>query len=575
MIKKIIAVIMAATVLAAPAFCASFAPNVLKISAPLSIQYGFDGKDLNIPIEVTGTQASIMFLVFTKDKAASIGKVRNGYLGWHYVNKVDTCLYVSGAKAFAKGSGVISWDGKDENGGKVPAGEYTYYMWGYDNVNEKTMVTYKMTWSHSVHGIFETHDEKGVAKAQPNFYLHNGTQKWVIGTDPMDTTLVETTKSAGCRQFLLQPDDHKNFFLHTLLADKIQVSKWTWVPNGTSTPISDWGTESGLTYFHSGTKLTSGGGMAIVDDKIIVGVYDRDNPNANTALCYLDIEDGTLLRTIDLADRWFSLEDQAAGGQYCGGPGQVFAKNNMVFLSTFNACYREMINPAIEDTDEFVVWGNDNGDYTGDHNFEPTSPKKWVCFDFNVSPYAYTTHADEHLFSNFGAYDMGAVSFGLVAPDGTGLGYFAFAGETAKFKQGLLFCDYGSSYDGIYTDHASSGTTTTGKGIWFLGHDSIKGVISNQIGVKESAPAAFTVAQNTPNPFNPTTTISFTLAKAGKTTVEVFNAAGQKVDSILNANLNAGSHSVTWNAAKFSAGVYFYTVKGGNFSRTMKMTLLK
>jgi hypothetical protein len=93
--------------------------------------------------------------------------------------------------------------------------------------------------------------------------------------------------------------------------------------------------------------------------------------------------------------------------------------------------------------------------------------------------------------------------------------------------------------------------------------------------VNTTAPSAFTVAQNTPNPFNPTTTISFTLAKAGHTTVDVYNVAGQKVSTLVNGNLSAGSHSVTWNAAKFSAGVYFYTVKSGSFTRSMKMTLLK
>jgi hypothetical protein len=200
-----------------------------------------------------------------------------------------------------------------------------------------------------------------------------------------------------------------------------------------------------------------------------------------------------------------------------------------------------------------------------------------VCFDYNVQPYAYTTHADNNLFSSFGAYDMGAVSFGLIAPDGTGIGYFSYVGETAGYKQGNLYLKYGSAYDGIYTDNASFWVKAkvAGIGTWFIGHDSIKGTIGTQIGVKESAPAAFSVAQNTPNPFNPSTTISFTLAKAGKTTVDVFNSAGQKVDTIMNANLNAGSHSVTWNAANRSAGVYFYMIKSGNYSKTMKMTLVK
>jgi hypothetical protein len=250
-------------------------------------------------------------------------------------------------------------------------------------------------------------------------------------------------------------------------------------------------------------------------------------------------------------------------------------RNGKVIMSTFCACYREMIDPTIENPEDMVLWGNDNGDYVGDHNFEPTSKFPWVCFDFMPAPYAYCTDADENLFSTFGAYDLGAVSFGLIAPDGTGLGYFAFSGETAGIKNGALYVDYGSPYDGMYTDFRASQNKDDQNDTWFIGHDSIKGEITNQVGVADASPAVFTVAQNTPNPFNPSTTISFTLAKAGRTTVEVFNAAGQKVDTILNANLSSGFHSVNWNAARQSAGVYFYTVRSSGLSRTMKMTLLK
>ncbi|MHB9028241.1 MAG: S8 family serine peptidase [Candidatus Latescibacterota bacterium] len=93
--------------------------------------------------------------------------------------------------------------------------------------------------------------------------------------------------------------------------------------------------------------------------------------------------------------------------------------------------------------------------------------------------------------------------------------------------------------------------------------------------VLDEQPGAFEVRQNTPNPFNPGTLISFTLARENRTTVEVFNAAGQKVDTILDAILGAGQHAVSWDASRFSAGVYFYTVRSGEFSKTMKMTVLK
>ncbi|MFC1574049.1 T9SS type A sorting domain-containing protein, partial [Candidatus Latescibacterota bacterium] len=96
-----------------------------------------------------------------------------------------------------------------------------------------------------------------------------------------------------------------------------------------------------------------------------------------------------------------------------------------------------------------------------------------------------------------------------------------------------------------------------------------------QVDVSEDSPAAFAVDQNSPNPFNPTTSISFKLTEAGNVSVEVFNVAGQKIDTVANEFMSSGSHSVTWNASGFSAGIYFYTVKSGDFSRTMKMTLLK
>ncbi len=88
-------------------------------------------------------------------------------------------------------------------------------------------------------------------------------------------------------------------------------------------------------------------------------------------------------------------------------------------------------------------------------------------------------------------------------------------------------------------------------------------------------PETFALFQNSPNPFNPSTTISFTLTKAGETTVDVFNVSGQKVDTVLDAYLGAGAHSVTWNAVDRSAGLYFYTVRSGGVSKTMKMVLVK
>ena len=265
----------------------------------------------------------------------------------------------------------------------------------------------------------------------------------------------------------------------------------------------------------------------------------------------------------------------AAGGQMNGGPNTLFTRDGQVFLSCHCSCLKQMVNPALgmDNEADLVVWSNGNGDYTMDHNFEETATNKWLCNDYNVGPYTYTLQSDANQFSIAPSYDMGAVSFGLIAPDGTGMGYRAFAGETAGLKFGQYMVDNGSAFDGLYSDNNNGPSGNVG--LWFTGQDSFKGIISKIVDVADAAPAAFAVAQNSPNPFNPTTTISFTLAKAGKTTVDVYNVAGQKIDTLVNSSLSAGSHSVVWNAAKFSAGVYFYTVKNGDLSKTMKMTLLK
>ncbi|MHB9029311.1 MAG: hypothetical protein ACYC9O_11130, partial [Candidatus Latescibacterota bacterium] len=104
---------------------ANFTPTLLRLSAPDQIKYNFDGSTVQIPVKVSGVAANTLFLIYTKDKASTISKVKNGFLGWHYVNKIDTCVYVSPMQTLAVGTNNIKWDGKDKTGGKVAPGSYT------------------------------------------------------------------------------------------------------------------------------------------------------------------------------------------------------------------------------------------------------------------------------------------------------------------------------------------------------------------------------------------------------------------------------------------------------------------
>ncbi len=90
----------------------------------------------------------------------------------------------------------------------------------------------------------------------------------------------------------------------------------------------------------------------------------------------------------------------------------------------------------------------------------------------------------------------------------------------------------------------------------------------------ESIPQISTDLNNYPNPFNPTTNISFTMASEGHVTLDIYNVRGQKVETLYNGYKNAGPHTLTWDA-NVAGGIYFAVMNTGNERIVHKMVLLK
>ena len=93
--RKGFVTLLVALLVSSVAFAAEFSPTLMKLTADPIIQYDFDGSDIEIPVSVEGHTSGIIFSVYTKGKGEDIGIVHNGYLGWHWVNKIDTCIYYS------------------------------------------------------------------------------------------------------------------------------------------------------------------------------------------------------------------------------------------------------------------------------------------------------------------------------------------------------------------------------------------------------------------------------------------------------------------------------------------------
>lgn len=85
----------------------------------------------------------------------------------------------------------------------------------------------------------------------------------------------------------------------------------------------------------------------------------------------------------------------------------------------------------------------------------------------------------------------------------------------------------------------------------------------------------YKLSQNFPNPFNPSTKISFSIPVNSLVLLKVYNNMGKEVETLLNENLNASTYEVEWNAENQSSGIYYYKIHSGNFTEVKKMILIK
>jgi hypothetical protein len=88
-------------------------------------------------------------------------------------------------------------------------------------------------------------------------------------------------------------------------------------------------------------------------------------------------------------------------------------------------------------------------------------------------------------------------------------------------------------------------------------------------------PTEFTLEQNFPNPFNPTTQIRYSIVEDGLVTLKVYDVLGREVAVLVDEEKPAGTYEAEFNASNLSSGIYFYSISAGSFHQTKKMILLR
>ncbi len=622
------------TIAMAPA--ADFNPTVMELNVPDVIQYDFDGSGIDIGFNISGVGGAFYLVINTVGQAENVGWVQNGFLGWHTVNNIDTTVYISNAYERSEGDAVITWDGNDQDGNQVEPGTYQYAIWGYDNWNSRIPACMYMTagssWRSRNHYMW-THDDNGMPMDQPMMtsgvrlpgsaaegaQMHGMQQKWVVGGDPNDANNLQTTFCPNMYPDWAYAREHTEdlvgvktytnpiFVPGTDFGQFVQVCmdfenkrstvfKWAWVNGGNAVLDESWGGWDNITWDEQVPLHRSSvpPGAYTDPDREYIWIQSADQTGLGKGdWIYLRCVDWEGEQVFDkqMLEFYMPEDVNANDSENCALLDIAFGiHDGDMLLGTMGCCYHEFINGNVildddgADLEEYLKWGNGNGDFFLDVYYQADAAYPWACLDNTGKTFGIhrvdDVYVDAEGFSIQYITYIGAYSFGVQTQDGSAINYMQLADDSvpdAQQRGGGKIADYGSNYDGLYIAPAvtEEGGAAFGTETDFIAFDSVSGIISSEVAVDEDAAAAFAVSQNSPNPFNPTTTINFTLPANGNVSVEVFNIAGQKVDTLVDDYMNAGQHNVVWDASGYSNGVYFYTVESGNYSSTMKMTLLK
>lgn len=177
-----------------------------------------------------------------------------------------------------------------------------------------------------------------------------------------------------------------------------------------------------------------------------------------------------------------------------------------------------------------------------------------------------------------GIFSANGVLVGSSVYNGENLAVTAWGRENGKEEGFGLTND--EKFD-IRVYNKANKTEATFMGVTFDGNSKyapnatsvVMGV--QKVEVAGSIPTSYALSQNYPNPFNPSTMIRFALPSDSKVVVSVYNVVGEKVAELVNRNMNAGYHSVPFNASNLASGIYFYRIEAGKFNAVKKMMLIK
>jgi len=323
-------------------------------------------------------------------------------------------------------------------------------------------------------------------------------------------------------------------------------------------------------------------GVATFDGKTVTAVEQKDLVDANIASITVDVDNTVWIATYGkglfaydgkdwstytekdglISDFVQSVYPVGDGSYWIGGFGGVMMLDDGVItnLTAGSGLEGKAVFAITEDKDGNLWFGTNTGPYA----YDGVSWKKheaYAQYDILHERSVYTISVDGD-----GAVWMGTTT-GVWKYDGEY--WTSYTGRTTDFK--------------VTTYNRAILTDSTGKN-WIGNRDGALSTAATGSGgaakPAQPAPEQVILTGNYPNPFNPSTTITFTLPATGHTTLDVYSMTGQKIRTLVADTLPAGNHEILWdgadeNSLAVSSGVYFARLRYGDVRLNHKMTFVK
>ncbi len=575
--------------------------------ATQDVKYEFDGSRLNIPFTLNGSRATVYLVVYTKGANPQYaGGLGNGGPGGAVLRAsgLDTMIFVSDGQLFPEGDNVITWDGVDWGGNPAGAGDYEFFLFGINDVDNPSHIS-------STGNVWTEFGWDNQSDPQVLWWTPGGAgggiHKTILGTNFGENPGSEEVfdipwmneRRGGIEgtfwdigSYNVDPTD-PNIHYATNYENEADTPEGTsstgiwrlrYDPGaGTILPDEDWGGDTDRGWLVHEERLPNNAMTADArhpwqgdDGFLYVGWRDCCHEPLTPGILKIDRAGGEVADIIDMTDIY--VVEQADGSFSVDGPFGIDIDERGFYTTGY--WQRPGSFPASVTLEGDILWYNTNGDGFGDRYTDDEAAA--LGLDQPTGMMAiHNTVGKFHMAMAAGmSKPYNAVVYG---PDGAGLLKLV----TPKRATGIT----GETWWHATEDHTAGLYYSSAQGQQLhIPYDVEHGFISEgvQTVVEEVAaaalPTSYELKDNYPNPFNPETTIEFSIPDLGKAipvTLTVYNTAGQEVARLADEELDAGFYKSTWDGLNaqgqpVGSGVYLYTLQiGQEFTESKQMTLLK